>query len=237
MFEQSLVETRHTLGTRKPLSMLASLAAQIAVLPLLVIIPLLHSSLLSVGSRSAPLAVPLQEASVPPAAAATPRAAPLHHLAAQPAPAPPVVPPQGLQIATDMPAAAPVWLGAGEAVLNDPTAPLVAVPIPRVQPPPPAAPPDKPLPVGGGVEAARCLACPPPAYPAFARQAHIEGTVELQAEISPAGVISALRLIQGNALLAAAAERAVRAWRYQPLLLNGRPIPITTVITVRFRLN
>jgi protein TonB len=236
MFEQSLVETRHTLGTRKPLSMLASLLAQIAVLALLVIIPLLHNSLLSVGSRSAPLAVPLQEASVPPAAAATPRVAPLHRLAAQPAPAPPVVPPQGLQIATDMPAAAPAWLGAGGAVLNNPTAPLVAVPIPRVQPPP-AAPPDEPLPVGGDLEAARCLACPPPAYPAFARQAHIEGTVELQAEIGPAGTVTTLRRLSGNALLAAAAERAVRAWRYQPLLLDGRAIPITTVITVRFRLN
>ncbi|HET9783532.1 MAG TPA: energy transducer TonB [Terriglobales bacterium] len=236
MFEQSLVETRHTLGTRKPLSMLASLAAQIVVLALLVIIPLLHSAILSVGGRSAPLTVPLQEASAPPAPAATPRAAPLHRFEAQPSLRAPKVTPPGLEIATAMPAAAPAWLGAGDAVLSDPTPPLAAIPIPSVQPPP-AAPPDKPLPVGGEVEAARCLACPPPAYPAFARQARIEGEVQLQAEISPAGAVTSLRLLNGNALLATAAEQAVRSWRYQPLLLDGRPIPVTTVITVRFRLH
>jgi protein TonB len=235
MFEQSLVETRHTLGTRKPLSMLASLGAQAVVLALLVIIPLLHSAVLSVGGRSAPLAVPLQEASAPPAPATTPRVAPLHRFWNPSRAAIPIVSPPALQIATAMPAAAPAWLGSGDAVLNRPAIPLVAIPIPRM-PPPPAAPPDQPLAVGGEVEAARCLACPPPAYPAFARQAHIEGAVELQAEISPAGAVTSLRLLNGNALLAAAAEQAVRAWRYQPLLLDGRPIPVTTVITVRFRL-
>jgi protein TonB len=235
MFEQSLVETGHTLGTRKPASMLASLAVQVLVVALLVLIPLLRVAVLPGGARSAPLTVPLAEAPAPPAAAATAvRPSPTHWLDPR-LPAPAITTPPSLRVAEVAPAAAPAWLGSGNAGVSTPAPPISMIPLPAAQPAP-APPPEKPLPVGGELEAGRCLACPPPAYPAFARQAHIEGMVELQAEISPAGTVTSLHRLSGNALLAAAAEQAVRAWRYQPLRLDGRPVAVTTVITVRFRL-
>lgn len=235
MFEQSLVETGHTLGTRKPASMLASLAVQIGVVGLLVLIPLLRVAVLPGGARSAPLTVPLAEALAPSAApVAATRPAPTHWFDSR-LPALTVTTPPSLRVAEAAPAAAPAWLGSGNAGVSTPTAPINLIPLPAPQPAP-APPPEKPLPVGGEVEAARCLACPPPVYPAFARQARIQGTVELQAEIGRDGNVTSLRRISGNALLSAAAQRAVRAWRYQPLLLDGRPVAVTTVITVRFRL-
>ena len=75
-----------------------------------------------------------------------------------------------------------------------------------------------------------------PAYPPLARQARIQGTVLLQAEISKDGTIENLRLIQGHPMLAPAAIEAVKQWRYKPYILNGEPVEVETQITVNFTL-
>ncbi|PYX92201.1 MAG: energy transducer TonB, partial [Acidobacteria bacterium] len=58
-----------------------------------------------------------------------------------------------------------------------------------------------------------------PSYPPLARQARIQGTVTLQAEISKDGTIENLRLMSGHPMLAPAAIEAVKQWRYKPYLL------------------
>ena len=76
-----------------------------------------------------------------------------------------------------------------------------------------------------------------PAYPPLARQARIQGTVLLQAEISKNGDIENLRLISGHPMLAPAAIEAVKQWKYRPYILNGEPVEVETQITVNFTLS
>jgi protein TonB len=75
-----------------------------------------------------------------------------------------------------------------------------------------------------------------PMYPPLARQARIQGTVVLQAEISKDGTIENLRLISGHPMLAPSAIEAVKQWRYKPYFLNGEPVAVETQITVNFTL-
>jgi protein TonB len=75
-----------------------------------------------------------------------------------------------------------------------------------------------------------------PSYPPSARQAHISGSVVLQAIISKDGRIEDLRVVQGDPLLTSAAMDAVKQWRYKPYLLNGQPVEVETIITVNFNL-
>jgi protein TonB len=75
-----------------------------------------------------------------------------------------------------------------------------------------------------------------PNYPPLARQARIQGSVLLQAEISKDGSIQNLRLISGHPMLAPSAIEAVKQWKYKPYILNGEPVEVETQITVNFTL-
>ena len=75
-----------------------------------------------------------------------------------------------------------------------------------------------------------------PTYPQLARQARIQGTVVLQAEISKTGDIINLQVVSGHPMLAPAALDAVKQWKYKPYILNGEPVEVDTQITVNFTL-
>ncbi len=75
-----------------------------------------------------------------------------------------------------------------------------------------------------------------PTYPANARQARIEGAVQLMATISRDGDISAVKVLSGEPQLARAAVDAVKQWKYKPYLLNGSPVEIQTQVTINFKL-
>jgi protein TonB len=76
-----------------------------------------------------------------------------------------------------------------------------------------------------------------PIYPPIARQARVQGAVELRAIIGKTGTIENLVVVRGHPMLSAAAIAAVRQWRYRPYLLNGEPIEVETEITVNFLLS
>jgi periplasmic protein TonB len=76
-----------------------------------------------------------------------------------------------------------------------------------------------------------------PVYPPLARQARIQGTVVLHAQISKDGSIEGLTLISGHPMLAPAAIDAVKQWRYKPYLLNGEPVEVDTEVMVNFTLS
>jgi protein TonB len=76
-----------------------------------------------------------------------------------------------------------------------------------------------------------------PVYPPLARQARIQGAVQLRAIISKTGTIERLTVESGHPMLVKAAIDAVRQWRYRPYLLNDEPIEIETEITVNFVLS
>ena len=75
-----------------------------------------------------------------------------------------------------------------------------------------------------------------PVYPAQARKMRLEGTVELQANISQSGSISSVKQLSGDLVLGRAAIDAVRQWKYKPYYLNGGPVEVETQITVNFKL-
>jgi len=58
MFEQSLVETTHRVGTRKPATMLISLAIQLGVLAVVAILPLVYYNVLPASQMMAFLSAP-----------------------------------------------------------------------------------------------------------------------------------------------------------------------------------
>jgi protein TonB len=75
-----------------------------------------------------------------------------------------------------------------------------------------------------------------PTYPPLAKQARIQGSVVLQAEISKNGTIENLHVLSGHPMLAPAALDAVKQWRYKPYILNGEPVEVETQVTVNFTL-
>jgi periplasmic protein TonB len=91
--------------------------------------------------------------------------------------------------------------------------------------------------VSSGVVSGLLLRKVNPTYPPLARQARIQGTVILQAEISKDGNIENLQLISGHPMLAPAAIEAVKQWKYKPYLLNGEPVEVETQVQVNFTLS
>jgi protein TonB len=105
-----------------------------------------------------------------------------------------------------------------------------------VAPPPPPPVPTRPLKISHWAEG-NIIYRVQLIYPSIARQARVQGTVELRAIISKAGTIENLVVVRGHPMLATAAVEAVRQWRYRPYLLNNEPIEVETEITVNFVLS
>jgi periplasmic protein TonB len=103
-------------------------------------------------------------------------------------------------------------------------------------PPPPAPASVRPLIVSHWAEG-NLIYRVQPSYPTLARQARIQGSVQLRAIISKNGTIENLSILSGHAMLVASAIEAVKQWRYRPYLLNGEPIEVETEITVNFVLS
>ena len=75
-----------------------------------------------------------------------------------------------------------------------------------------------------------------PEYPEAARRAGVEGTVLLNAVVSPDGGVTQVRFVRGPEALSQAAIDAVRWWRYEPYIVNGQPATVETTVAVDFRL-
>src|SRR5260221_883791 len=100
--------------------------------------------------------------------------------------------------------------------------------------PPPASPtPLHPLQVSHWAEG-NIIYRVQPLYPPLARQARVQGTVELRAIISKTGTIENLVVVSGHPMLVKSAIEGVRKWRYRPYLLNNEPLEVETEITVNF---
>jgi TonB family protein len=75
-----------------------------------------------------------------------------------------------------------------------------------------------------------------PEYPEDARQQKIQGTVELEVEIGRDGVVEDAHVVSGPPQLAKASTDAVKQWRFKPRLVNGRPEPMQTRVTLNYKL-
>jgi periplasmic protein TonB len=77
----------------------------------------------------------------------------------------------------------------------------------------------------------------PPRYTPAALRAHVEGLVELRAVVLADGSVGDVwiaRPLDRAFGLDEEAIRTVREWRFKPAMLNGKPVPVTVPIELRF---
>lgn len=90
--------------------------------------------------------------------------------------------------------------------------------------------------VPANVTAASIVTQTKPDYPPQARAKRIQGEVVLHAIIDKEGKISEVQALSGDDTLAQSAVESVRQWRYKPMLVDGEPKEVDTIITVTFSL-
>ena len=102
--------------------------------------------------------------------------------------------------------------------------------------PPPAVEPIKPttVRVSPGVIIAKILDLPKPAYPALAKQARIQGPVNVQILVDETGKVISAQAVKGSPMLTKAAEDAARRARFTPTKLGDQPVKVQGVITYNF---
>jgi len=76
-----------------------------------------------------------------------------------------------------------------------------------------------------------------PDYPLLAKQMKVQGAVVLQALIDKAGRIEELHVVTGPAILASAAQEAVKQWRFKPYYQQGQAVETEARITVNFTIS
>jgi TonB family protein len=75
-----------------------------------------------------------------------------------------------------------------------------------------------------------------PEYPDAAKAHHVQGSVVLDVLVGRDGRVQRLSVVRGHPRLADAATDAVRRWRFEPMIRNGRPASFKTNITLTFAL-
>lgn len=73
-----------------------------------------------------------------------------------------------------------------------------------------------------------------PIYPEAARQANVSGIVILQLAVDVNGAVADVRVLRSIPLLDAAAVEAAKQWQYEPMVINGKAVPVTMTVTVPF---
>jgi protein TonB len=76
-----------------------------------------------------------------------------------------------------------------------------------------------------------------PPYPVIAKQAGIQGSVQVQINISEDGAVTNVTVLSGHPLLRDAALQAAKQWQFIPTELNGQRVRAIGLITFNFTLN
>ena len=249
MFEQTFVDGGKT---RKTWTVLVSFIAQIVVIVIAILIPMIYFDALPKNQLSSFLVAPPPPPPPPP----PPAAAPPHVVKVIPRQfdagrlmAPKSVPKDVAMIKEEElppPSSGGVVGGVPGGVPGGTAGGVIGGiigSVPTAAPPPPP-PPSAPKPVtpqrirvGGNVQQAKLIRQPKPIYPPLAKQARISGVVKLNAIIGKDGTIQNLTVASGHPLLVPAAMEAVKQWVYQPTLLNGEAVEVVTRIDVNFTLS
>jgi len=91
--------------------------------------------------------------------------------------------------------------------------------------------------VGGGISAPQAISAPDPDYTEEARRAKKQGTCVLWLIVDAAGRPRDIKVVRGLGLgLDAKAMEAVRQWRFQPALKDGKPVDVQISVEVEFHL-
>jgi periplasmic protein TonB len=244
MFEDSLIESGGKLKTKRGWTSLLSFALQVVIVGVMVLIPLIFTEALPKTQLMTFLVAPPPPPPPPPPAAApvkvvrqvqtdmingqlrTPTKIPqkVQMIKEDEAP-PPVMATTG--VVGGVPGGVPG--GSMGGVLGSIASAGAVAALPKIATP-------QRVRVSSGVQSGLLVRKVQPVYPPLARQARIQGTVVLQAQISKAGDIENLQLVSGHPMLAPAAIEAVKQWKYKPYLLNGEPVEVETTVQVNFSL-
>jgi periplasmic protein TonB len=244
VFEQSLLLDH---DSRKPWNFLASLSAELVVISLVLLIPLLYRNHLPAvhwkDITVGPAPPPLERVVPRPAQSSGSRNITLavapHPFYLDPATSSHAPQPQSFDLTSD----APPTLGPGIGAVGSTSTLGTFTPYFVAGPPPPRPvsavqqQPVAPLPVGGDVQMAKLVRKVLPEYPPIARAARISGVVRLIGTIGKDGTIRNLQLVSGHPMLARAALEAVQQWVYEPTLLNGKPVEVIAPIEVSFTIS
>jgi TonB family protein len=76
----------------------------------------------------------------------------------------------------------------------------------------------------------------PSVYPEIARQSLVQGVVILAVKTDETGKVADVMVLRSIPLLDQAAIDAVRQWVYEPLIIEGKAVPVVFTVTVRFQL-
>jgi TonB family protein len=88
-----------------------------------------------------------------------------------------------------------------------------------------------------GIMASHVTYGPAPAYPKAAAEAHVQGEVKVEAEVSRDGDVTSARVISGPPLLRDAATAAVQQWKYRPYIADGnKPVAVNATVLMDFQL-
>jgi len=242
MFEDSLIESGNKLKTKRLGTTILSFLLQVGLIGVLILIPLIYTDALPKGNLMTFLVAPPPPPPPPPPPAAaavkvvkiqsevingqlrTPTKIPNKVQMIKEEEAPPDL---GGGVTGGVPGGIPGGSAGGVmgSILSTTNAAIPKVATPqRVR-------------VSSGVSTGLLIKKVTPNYPQLAKQARIQGSVVLQAEISKEGTIQNLQLISGHPMLAPAAIEAVKQWRYKPYLLNGEPVAVETQVVVNFSLS
>jgi protein TonB len=119
---------------------------------------------------------------------------------------------------------------------DDPLPPPPPTPTPVVKPA--ATPsPDTVVRLTSKLTQGRVLRRVQPPYPVIAKQAHIQGSVQVQIDISETGAVTNVTLLSGHPLLRDAALQAAKQWLFIPTELNGQRVRAIGLLTFNFTLN
>ena len=242
MFEDSLIESGNKLKTKRLGTTILSFLLQVGLIGVLILIPLIYTDALPKGNLMTFLVAPPPPPPPPPPPAAAVKVVKIQSEVINGQLRTPTKIPNKVQMIKEE--EAPPDLGAGGVpggvpggipggsmggvmggILGSTNAAIPKVATPqRVR-------------VSSGVSTGLLIKKVTPNYPQLAKQARIQGSVVLQAEISKEGTIQNLQLISGHPMLAPAAIEAVKQWRYKPYLLNGEPVAVETQVVVNFSLS
>jgi protein TonB len=105
----------------------------------------------------------------------------------------------------------------------------------NVTPPLPPTPPKRTtVNVSEGVIRGKVLEMPTPTYPILAKQARIQGPVNVQILIDETGKVVSAQAVKGSPMLSPAAVDAARRARFTPTKLGDQPVKVQGVITYNF---
>jgi TonB family protein len=121
---------------------------------------------------------------------------------------------------------------AGAAARPDPHGALFPIRRPERPAPRPA-----PVRVGGPIKEPKRVKAVEPDYPSVAQSARVQGVVVLDCLIGEDGAVKYAKVLRGNPFLDQAALDAVMKWRYEPTIVDGKPVPVVMTVTVNFRLH